>query len=90
MYPVVVVGFIVTVSATDEMFAAMLPTTSASEMPAIVEPCGSAGNDKVTSLIDGARADVGRAVVLEPPPPPHPANNDKPAARISARRTPAS
>jgi hypothetical protein len=84
------VGFIVSVNATDEMLVEMPPTMSASEIPATTEPFGSAGKDKVTSLDDGAAAAAGRDVVLLPPPPPQPANNDKPAARISARRTPGS
>ncbi|MGH7661269.1 MAG: hypothetical protein ACRENA_10205 [Vulcanimicrobiaceae bacterium] len=91
MYPVVpLVGFIVSVNATDETLAEMLPTISASEMPAMSEPFGSAGNDNVTLSVDGATAEAGSDTALDPPPPPHPANNDKPAARISARRTPAS
>jgi hypothetical protein len=69
----------------------MPPTTTASEIPTMREPFGSAGSDKLIELADGTIAVLGSEVLLEPPPPPPQAgNNRKTAAIIRAQRTLAS
>jgi hypothetical protein len=83
--------FIATVSGTELIEVDMLPTTTASDIPATTAPFGSAGNAKLTVVGNEAVAVLGTDVVLEPPPPPpHAGNKRKLAARISARRTLAS
>lgn len=73
---------------TDAIDVVMLPTSNASEMPAIVEPFASAGSESVRFAGDAGSIDKeGIDGALVCPPPPQPDNNVKPAATKSARRT---
>jgi hypothetical protein len=79
------------VSDTGETFVEMLPTSNASEIPAIMPPFASAGTVSVTLVALGAAVErdpaCGSGLAVLPPPPPQPENKRELAAIISTRRT---
>jgi len=87
---VLAVAFNPAVIEMGETFVEMLPTMSASEIPASIPPFESAGTPSVIefgALVESEPA-AGRTLDAPPPPPlPHPENKREAAAITSARRT---